>query len=67
MRRWGICREEGLEELPWMDALSSGSLHETGEDAVGFQATIRSSSEAYLAEDHQMSERLFGERVRGQT
>jgi hypothetical protein len=42
-----------------MDALSSGGLHQTGEDAVGFQSAFRSISEAYLAEDHQMSERLF--------
>ena len=42
-----------------MDALSSGGLHQTGEDAVGFESTFRSCSEAYLAEDHQMSQRLF--------
>ena len=48
-----------------MDALSYGSLHETGKDAVGYQSAIRSSSEGYLAEDHQMSKRLFREIVRG--
>ena len=48
-----------------MDALSSGGLHQTGKDAVGFQSAIRSGSEAYLAEDHQMSERLFRVIVRG--
>ncbi len=42
-----------------MDALSSGSLHQTGENAVGFQSAIRSGPEAYLEEDHQMPERLF--------
>ena len=42
-----------------MGALSSGGLHETGKDAVGFQPAIRSSSEGYLAEYNQMSERLF--------
>ena len=42
-----------------MDALSSGRLHQTGKDAVGFQSAIRSGSEAYLAEDHQMPKRLF--------
>jgi hypothetical protein len=42
-----------------MDALSSGGLHQTGKDAVGFQSAFRSGSEAYLAEDHQRSERLF--------
>src|SRR4030067_1481769 len=42
-----------------MDALSSGRLHQTGEDAGGFQPAIRSGSEAYLAEDDQMSKRLF--------
>ena len=42
-----------------MDALSSGGLHQTGKDAVGFQSAIRSGSETYLAEDHQMPERLF--------
>ena len=39
--------------------MSSGGLHQTGKDAVGFQPAFRSGSEAYLAEDHQMSERLF--------
>ena len=42
-----------------MDALFSGGLHQTGKDAVGFQSAIRSGSEAYFAEDHQMPERLF--------
>ena len=42
-----------------MDALSSGGLHQTGKDAVGFESAFRSGSEAYLAEDHQMPERLF--------
>ena len=42
-----------------MDSLSSGGLDQTGKDAVGFQSVFRSISEAYLAEDHQMSERLF--------
>jgi hypothetical protein len=48
-----------------MGALSSGGLHETGKDAVGFQPAIRSSSEGYLAEYNQMSERLFRVIVRG--
>jgi hypothetical protein len=26
-----------LEELPWVDALSSGGLHQNGKDAVGFE------------------------------
>ena len=42
-----------------MDSLSSGGLHQTGKDAVGFQSVFRSISEAYLAEDHQMSKGLF--------
>jgi hypothetical protein len=42
-----------------MDALSSGGLHQTGKDAVGFESAFRSGSEAYLAEDHQGSKRLF--------
>jgi len=42
-----------------MDALSSGGLHQTGKDAVDFQSAFRSISEAYLAEDHQISEGLF--------
>ena len=42
-----------------MNALSSGSLHQAGEDAVGFEPVFRSGSEADLAEDHQMPERLF--------
>ena len=48
-----------------MNALSSCSLHEAGKDAVGFQSAFRSGSEAYLAEDHQMPERLFRVIVRG--
>ena len=48
-----------------MDALSSGGLDQTGKDAVGFQSAFRSGSEAYLAEDHQMPERLFRVIVRG--
>ena len=42
-----------------MSALSSGSLHEAGEDAMGFEPAFRSGSEAYFAEDYQMPERLF--------
>jgi hypothetical protein len=42
-----------------VDALSSGGLHQTGKDAVGFQSAIRSGPEAYLAEENQVSERLF--------
>jgi hypothetical protein len=42
-----------------MDALSSGGLHQTGKNAVGFQSAFRSGSEADLAEDHQIPERLF--------
>ncbi len=34
---FGISSEEGLEELSWGHPLSSGSLHETGKDAVGFE------------------------------
>ena len=45
--------------------MSSGGLHETGKDAVGFQSAFRSGPEAYLAEDHQMPERLFRVIVRG--
>ena len=48
-----------------MDALSSGGLHQAGKDAVGFQSAFRPSSEAYLTEDYQMSERLFRVIVRG--
>ena len=54
-----------MQKLPWMDALSSGGLHQTGKDAVGFQSAFRSGSEAYLAEDHQMFERLFRVIFRG--
>ena len=42
-----------------MDALFSGGLYQTGKDAVGFESAVRSGSEAYFAEDHQMPERLF--------
>ena len=60
-----MCSEEGLQKLPWMDALSSGGLHQTGKDAVGFQSPFRSGTEAYLTEDHQSPERLFGVIVGG--
>ncbi len=42
-----------------MNALSSGGLHQAGKDAMGFQSTFRSRSEAHFAEDDQMPERLF--------
>ena len=42
-----------------MDALLSGGLHKTRKDAVGFQSAFRSRSEAYLAKDHEVPERLF--------
>lgn len=42
-----------------MNALSSGSLHQAGEDAMGFDPASRSGSEAYFAKDYQMPERLF--------
>ena len=42
-----------------MNALPSGGLHQAGKDTMGFQSAIRSRSEAYFAEDHQMPERLF--------
>jgi hypothetical protein len=48
-----------------MDALSSGGLHQTGKDAVGFRSAFRSCSEAYFAEDHQMPERLLRVIIRG--
>ena len=48
-----------MQKLPWMDALSSGGLYEAGKDAVSFQSVFRSRSEAYLAEDHEVPERLF--------
>ena len=54
-----------MQKLPWMDALSSGGLHQTGKDAVGFQSALGSGSQAYLAEDHQMPKRLFGMIVGG--
>jgi len=54
-----VCREEGLQKFPWMDALPSGRLQQAGKDAVGFQASIRSGAEADFAEDHQMPEGLF--------
>ena len=42
-----------------MNTLSSGGLYEAGKDAVSFQSALRSRSEAYLAEDHEVPERLF--------
>ncbi len=54
-----------MQKLPWMNTLSSGSLHQRGKDAVGFQSAFGSGSEAYLAEDHQRPERLFGVIVGG--
>ena len=43
-----------------MYTLSFGGLHQTGDDAVGFESRFRSGSEAYLAEDYQFSQRLLG-------
>ena len=48
-----------------MDALSPGGLHQARKDAVGFESTFRSGSEADLAEDHEIPKRLFREIVRG--
>ena len=47
-----------------MDVLPSGSLDERGNDTVGLYSAVRSRSEAHLAEDHHVSERLFGMIVR---
>jgi hypothetical protein len=54
-----------LQELPWLDAVSSGRLPQTGKDTVGFQAVIRSGAEAYFAEDDQGPKRLCGVMIRG--
>jgi len=54
-----------LQKPPGMDALSSGGLYQTGKDAVRFHSAFRSGFEAYFAEDHQRSERLFCVIVRG--
>ena len=35
LSRCCICSEEGLQKLPWMDALSSGGLQQTGKNAAG--------------------------------
>ncbi len=48
-----------------MDALSSGGLDQTGEDAVGLESAIGSGPEADFAKDHQMPKRLFGVVVGG--
>ena len=47
-----------------MDALPSGSLDERGDNTVGLYSAVRSCSEAHLAENHHVSERLFGMIVR---
>ena len=47
---------KGMEEFPWMDALSSGGLDERGKNAVRLDAVVRSRAEAYLAEDHHVPE-----------
>ena len=48
-----------------MDTSSSGRLHQAGQDTMSFESAIRSGPEAYLAEDHQIPERLFRVIVRG--
>ena len=48
-----------------MNALSSGSLNNAGENAMSFEPAFRFCSEAYFAEDHQIPERLFRMIVRG--
>jgi hypothetical protein len=30
LSRWRIGSKQGLQKLPWVDALSSGGLHQTG-------------------------------------
>lgn len=42
-----------------MDALSSGGLHQAGQDAMGLESAFRSCSEAYLSKDHHLPERLL--------
>jgi hypothetical protein len=60
-----IGQEEDLQKFPWMDVLSSGGLHQTGKDTVGFESGLRSRSETDFAKDDQMPERLFGVIVGG--
>ena len=47
-----------------MDVLPSGGLDERGNDTVGLYSAVRSRPEAHLAEDHHVSERLFGMIIR---
>jgi len=60
LSRSGVGRQECLQECQGKDALPSGGLDQAGKDTVGYQAGIRAGSESYFAEDHLMTERLFG-------
>jgi len=56
----GIGGEKRLEECEWMDALPFCCLHQAGDDAMGLEPQFGSRSEAYFAEDYQLSQRLLG-------
>ena len=52
--------QEGLEELPGMDALPSGGMNQTGKDTMGLKPASGAGSETNLAEDNQIPQGLFG-------
>ncbi len=56
--------EKCVDELPWVDVLSSGGLNQAGNDAVGIYSTFGSVAKADLAKDHQMPDRLLGVIIR---
>jgi hypothetical protein len=56
--------EQGMDELPWVDALPSGGFQQTGKAAVGEQSAFRPGSEPDPAEDHQTKkDKMKGERT----
>ncbi len=56
---------EDVRKFPWRYVLTSGGLHQRGNDTVRLYPVVRSCSEAHLAEDHHVPERLLGVIVRG--
>jgi hypothetical protein len=56
---WRIGDEQGVHELPWIEAVPSGGFQQTGKDTLGDQSAFRPGSEPDLAEDHEIPQGLL--------
>ena len=56
LRCGGIGGMEDVQEFPWMNSLSSGSLHQRRDDAMGFDSAVGTVAEADLPHDHHLSQ-----------